>query len=262
MGKSLIIKGADFSEIAIPKEYVVLDWIANGSNGRTHFDTGVKPDLNKRFELGFSLSNDILDMTDNSPLVLYGCANSYGDFTVNNGLIMGIRKHSTPNINNTIQMLGSTNYFGGRLLQGANGKITDDGVHVLSVCPTEILLDGVQAMSGQPTGGTLETPITNNIYLCGVSGIDPSFLKPLDGISGPGYYLIKSVHTHSFKVFANKTDTAPSMNFVPVLRIEDRKPYFYDTVNAEYVPASNNGAGLIYALNGIIYNYDGSEYSE
>jgi hypothetical protein len=262
MGKSLIIKGADFSEIAIPKEYVVLDWIANDSNGSTHFDTGVKPDLNKRFELGFSLSNDILDMTNNSPLVLYGCANSYGNYTANNGLIMGIRKYSTPTINNTIQMVGSTNYFGEQLNRGANGKITDDGVHVLSVCPTEILLDGVQAMDGQPTGGTLETPITNNIYLCGVSGIPTFYLKPLDGISGPGYYLIKSVHTHSFKIFANKTDTAPSMNFVPVLRNEDRKPYFYDTVNAEYVPASNNGAGLIYALNGIIYNYDGSEYSE
>lgn len=260
MGKSLIIKGADFSEIAIPKEYVVLDWIAN-SNGRTHFDTGVKPDLNKRFELGFSLSNDILDVTD-SPLVLYGCVNSYGSYAENNGLLMGVRKHTTPAINNTIQMLGSTNYFGPSVLHSAGGKITNDEEHILSVCPTEILLDGVQAMAGQPTGGTFETPIVNNIYLCGVSGVDPSYLKPLDGVSGPGYYLVISVHTHSFKVFANKTDTAPSMNFVPVLKTEDGKPYFYDTVNAVYVPASNNGVGVIYALNGTMYNYDGSEYSE
>lgn len=265
MGKSLIIKDADFSEIAIPKEYVVLDWIAN-SNGSTYFDIGVKPDPNKRFELGFSLDNDILAVNDkNGAIALFGCANSYGAFANNNGLIMNIRKHATtPAINNTIKMDGSSNYFGGSsgLNYSANGKINNNEEHVLSVHPTEVLLDGVQAMDRQPSGGTFETQITNNIYLCGISGIYAGYLKPLDSSISQGYYLLPSVHTHSFKVFANKTDTEPSKNFIPVKKTEDGKPYFYDTVNAVYVPASNDGAGVIYALNGTIYNYDGSEYSE
>lgn len=267
MGKSLIIKGADFSEIAIPKEYVVLDWIAN-SNGDTKFDMGFKPNLSKRFELDFSVTSAFINTIPSQTsrkVAVFGCTNGYGDFGSVSGMVMGVRKHTTTaSINNTICCIFSSDYFGGTNPVGAgeNGKLSDTNKHVLSVCATEILLDGVQAMNAQPVGGSLETALSNNLCVCGIGGLDSTRLAPVDSSDTTTFGFTDQIHTHGLRVFDNKTDTTPSMNFIPVKKTEDGKPYFYDTVNAVYVPASNDGSGVIYALNGTIYNYDGSEYSE
>jgi hypothetical protein len=266
MGKSLVIKGADFSEIAIPKEYTVLDWIASG-NGASFFNTGFKPTTaSNRFEIDFSLSTAFLSAQTGvaAPYVVLFGDGAHG-YNTNTGLLITIRKYpsSEPN-NNTVGFKEGTNYFGSPNNENtvSAAKITDSEVHTLSISQTNVLLDGVLPFSSQPSGGTLETAINNGIAICGTSGIASGRLVGLESTNIQSYKISNGVRTSAFRIFANEADTNPIHNFVPVLRTEDGKPYFYDTVNAVYVPASNNGAGVIYALNGTMYNYDGSEYSE
>lgn len=264
MGKSLVIKGADFSAIAIPKEFVTLDWMASG-NGLSYFNTGFKPvKASNRFELDFALTAAFLSAQTGvlSPsVVLFGDgANGYN---TNTGIMPLIRKYpSVESVNNTISIKEEQNYFGTSGNYAASGKISDSTTHTLSVCQTSILLDGLQAMSKQPSGGTLETPINNGIAICGISGIPPAYLVGLDSTSGPGYRISNGVHTSAFRIFANVTDTEPSHNFIPVKRIADGLPYFYDTLHETYIAATNSGTGIIYSLNGTVYNYDGTAHSE
>lgn len=264
MGKSLVIKGADFSAIAIPREYAVLDWIASG-NGASFFNTGFKPvTANNRFEVDFALTAAFLSAqigVSNTSVVLFGDgANGYN---TNTGILAFIRKYPTvASVNNTINIKEYQNYFGTGPNYAASGKISDSNTHTLSVCQTSILLDGIQALDSQPSGGTLETPINNGIAICGISGIASNYLVGLDSTSGPGYRISNGIHTFAFRIFANVADTDPSHNFIPVKKTADGLPYFYDTLHDVYVPATNSGTGVIYSLNGTVYNYDGTVYSE
>lgn len=204
MGKKIIIKGADFSRNALPKEYTVLSWIQATSGGQT-FESNVLRTQNMKLEATFAVPADYVIPTTSWDYMAgnpsSGDSNIYLGYNNNKrcyGYIQGISVNTS-----------------------TSGLINDNNFHVVAVSDDGIELDGVikGTFSGSTTmGGDATSPL----FFVGMGAQYPSALR-----------------FSEFKVWSDKDDPSSLILHLKPVKKSDGTVCLINVLTGDYLYTMN-----------------------
>lgn len=209
MGKSLVIKGADFSAVAIEKEYEIVNWV-KPSSAKQCISTGITRTNNMRVEVEFSFDESFVESTSTSTYFFSKSLASSDDYT---GAVAFIIQKTADKQNPDFNSIGAR--FGeNSVYWAAKGRICDSNIHVISVDSNTVILDGVSTShSASPD-------------------VNPGIIDPIV-IMGQKHELNCSQYTkiYSFKIYNGGTLTN---HYVPVKK-KDETVCMLDKINGVYL---------------------------
>lgn len=212
MGKSLIIKGADFSQNGIAPEFIQLDWVSSRNNNQ-YFNTNLVRSGKMKLVIEFSLTDALLN-NDNigNRCGLIGCNASTNDNDYFNLFWL-------PYSNSDKALYGVTksNNAG---WYSADSQIKNTNKHIAELDSSKFVLDGTLIKS---TVNPVVTAGTYKIYVMGIN----------DAINNLKYCY---AHIHSAKIYSDYEDNSSLiLDVIPVKRTEDDKVCLYDKVSQSYI---------------------------
>lgn len=215
MGKSLIIKGADFSQNGIVPDFVLLDWIAGtDTNG-----VGIVSNIPVKSTLAMELTATFHKESDATPqeTSIY---------------LPGYRKNGS--------MLSGWAISGRTDLDWGDGDkrvqvvMYDDLKHVIYISKTSLKIDNTSSSFAETPSFT--AVLTSNVGIdCRTSGDNSTITKPAD------YPLKANVKIHRMKIWDGETLV---LDVVPVKRTVDNVVCFYDLVQDMYFERNDSSTPI------------------
>ena len=209
MGKSLVIKGADFSAVAIEKEYEIVNWV-KPSSAKQCISTGITRTNNMRVEVEFSLDESFVEF--NTPGTFWFSKSlAYSeDYTGAVAFcVLKVADKQSPDFNNIGAMFGKNEFYWVN-----NCAVNDSNTHVISVDSSTITLDGASSRH-------TESPDVNH------GTIDHIVIMGQKNENNGSQY----VKIHSFKIYNGGILTN---HYVPVKK-KDETVCMLDKINGVYL---------------------------
>lgn len=225
MGKSLIIKGADFSQNGIVPEYIKLDWIGASNTSGKHIASDLYfgnkvGNLNEELEFCVTLDSSKLDNTESGTCYSMGSGvNTYTNIRV------WFRRGSTD-----FYYSGRPNGSGGvtavtKQISGLD--LWDNQPHVIKINRYGGSYDGIAftfdvepSLDGINEGSWNNVPIYLDCYSTQANGNNVIESETEDA---------EKIHWVKFR-----RDDSLILDAIPVMRTEDEKVGFYDKITGTY----------------------------
>lgn len=229
MGKSLIIKGADFSVNGIAPAFRRLAWIGgstkNGLDQSTpqgqYINSGVQSTVNTKLAVEFTL-----DSTPHSVWICGGNTNNVSS------ICFWAQSSNTVFYMSVVNGQSSTNSV------TVPQSLWDGRKHVVEISKEGVVLDGITY--NFETTSSYSGSTTGSIYLDCVAQSTANNYNSRAYDSTQGVALPNAVKVHNVKIYTNHQDaTSLVVDAIPVLRLSDNVVCFYNTVNGEYLERNN-----------------------
>ena len=229
MGKSLIIKGANFSTNGIAPTFRRLSWIGgstkNGLDQSTpsgqYINSGVQSTINTKIIVEFTL-----DSTAHSVWICGGNTNNVSS------ICFWAQSSSTVFYMSVVNGQSSTNSL------TISQSLWDGNKHVVEISKEKVVLDGIThnfATASSYSGST-----TGEIYLDCVAQSSANNYNSRAYDSTQEVALTNAVKIHNVKVYTDYQDESSlAVDAIPVKRIADDVVCFYNAVNGEYLERNN-----------------------